>query len=112
MRVPTLLVGLTADRDELRARIEARGDEMVRLGAVEEVRSADLAGARRTARAAIGFDELLRDDAEAMKSAQRAARRQLTWMRRMEDVAQIDRTGRGDADVAVEIVSLLDAAER
>ncbi len=113
MRVPTLLVGLTADRDELRARIEARGDEMVRLGAVEEVRSADLAGARRTARAAIGFDELLRDDAEAMKSAQwRFARRQLTWMRRMEDVTQIDRTGRGDADVAAEIVSLLDAAER
>ena len=113
MRVPTLLVGLTADRDELRARIEARGDEMVRLGAVEEVRSADQAGARRTARAAIGFDELLRDDAEAMKSAQwRFARRQLTWMRRIEDVAQIDRTGREDADVAVEIVSLLDAAER
>jgi tRNA A37 N6-isopentenylltransferase MiaA len=86
---------------------------MVRLGAVEEVRSADQAGTRRTARAAIGFDELLREDAEAMKSAQwRFARRQLTWMRRMEDVAQIDRTGREDADVAVEIVSLLDAAER
>ena len=63
MRVPTLLVGLTADRDELRVRIEARGDEMVRLGAVGEVRSAEQAGARRTARAAIGFDELLRDDA-------------------------------------------------
>jgi tRNA A37 N6-isopentenylltransferase MiaA len=48
-----------------------------------------------------------------MKSAQwRFARRQLTWMRRMEDVAQIDRTGREDAEVAVEIVSLLDAAER
>ena len=86
---------------------------MVRLGAVAEVRSAELAGARRTARAAIGFDELLRDDAEAMKRAQwRFARRQLTWMRRMEDVTQIDRTGRGDTDVAAEIVSLLDATER
>ncbi|MCD6015459.1 MAG: miaA [Solirubrobacterales bacterium] len=113
MRVPTLLVGLTADRDELRARIEARADEMVRLGAVDEVRSADLAGARRTARAAIGFDELLGGDAEAMKRAQwRFARRQLTWMRRMEDVTQLDRTGRRNADVAAEIVSLLDVAER
>jgi tRNA dimethylallyltransferase len=113
MRVPTLLVGLTADRDELRARIEARGDEMVRLGAVEEVRSADLAGARRTARAAIGFDELLDGDTEAMKRAQwRFARRQLTWMRRMEDVTQIDRTGRDDADVAAEIAALLEEAER
>jgi tRNA dimethylallyltransferase len=113
MRVPTLLVGVTADRDELRARIEARADEMVRLGAVEEVRSADLGGARRTARAAIGFDELLHGDTEAMKRAQwRFARRQLTWMRRMEDVTQIDRTGREDPDVAAEIVSLLDEAER
>ena len=36
-----------------------------------------------------------------MKRAQwRFARRQLTWMRRMEDVALIDRTGRDDAEVA------------
>ena len=36
-----------------------------------------------------------------MKRAQRAyARRQLTWMRRMEGVELIDRTGRADADVA------------
>jgi len=109
MRVPTALVGLTVDREELRARIEARADEMVRFGAVEEVRSADLAGARRTARAAIGFDELLENDAEAMKSAQwRFARRQLTWMRRMEDVIQIDRSGRDDAEIAAEVVSLVE----
>jgi tRNA dimethylallyltransferase len=109
MRVPTLLIGLTLERDELQARIGARADEMVRLGAVEEVRSADRAGARRTARAAIGFDELLAGDTEAMKRAQwRYARRQLTWMRRMEDVVQIDRTGRSDAEVAAEIVAMLD----
>ncbi len=109
MRVPTLLIGLTIDRDELRARIEARAAEMVRLGAVSEVRSADLGGAGRTARAAIGFDELLAGDTEAMMRAQwRFARRQLTWMRRMEDVTRIDRTGRDDADLAEEIVSMLD----
>ena len=45
-----------------------------------------------------------------MKRAQwRYARRQLTWMRRMEDVTQIDRGGRDDAEVAAEIVAFLDA---
>jgi tRNA dimethylallyltransferase len=110
LRVPTALVGLTVDRNLLRTRIEARVDAMLRLGAEEEVRSAQAAGASRTARAAIGFEELLAGDAEAMKRAQwRYARRQLTWMRRMEDVTQIDRGGRDDADVAAEIVALLDA---
>ena len=85
---------------------------MLRLGASEEVRRADAAGASRTARAAIGFDELLADDPEAMKRAQwRYARRQLTWMRRMEDVAQIDRGARDDAEVAAEIVAMLEAAD-
>jgi tRNA dimethylallyltransferase len=108
-RVPTAIVGVTIDRDELQARIDARVEEMVRLGVVEEVRSADSAGASRTARAAIGFEELLEGDVEAMKRAQRRyARRQLTWMRRMEDVEQIDRTGRSDAEVAAEVVAILD----
>ena len=109
LRVPATLVGLTLDRDELDARSDARVEEMLRLGAADEVRAADGAGASRTARAAIGFDELLTGDVEEMKRAQRRfARRQLTWMRRMEDVARIDRTGRGDADVAAEIVGMLD----
>ena len=85
-------------------------------GAAEEARAAEEAGASRTARAALGFEQLLADiDAapsaeaiEAIKAAHRAyARRQLTWMRRMEGVTLIDRTGREDADVAAEIVELL-----
>jgi tRNA dimethylallyltransferase len=113
LRVPTLLVGLTIDRDELRRRIEVRVDRMVRAGAIAEVRAATEAGASRTARAAIGFEDLLAGDVEAMKRAQwRFARRQLTWMRRMQDVEQIDRDGRGDAEVAAEIVAMLDRGER
>lgn len=109
LRVPTTLVGLTLERDELRSRIDARAEEMIRFGAEDEVRSADLAGASRTARAAIGFDELLAGDAEGLKRAQwRFARRQLTWMRRMEDVTVIDRSGRSDEEVAGEIVAALD----
>jgi tRNA dimethylallyltransferase len=108
-RVPTKIVGITVQRDELRNRIEDRVDEMVRLGVADEVRSAVLAGASRTARAAIGFEELLQGDVEAMKVAQwRYARRQLTWMRRMDDVEQIDRTGLSDAEAAALVVAALD----
>ena len=108
LRHPTTLIGLTIERDELRARIEARVEEMLRLGAEDEVRSAALAGASRTARCAIGFEELLASDPEGMKTAQwRFARRQLTWMRRMTDVTQIDRSGRDDAEVAAEVAAAL-----
>jgi tRNA dimethylallyltransferase len=108
LRRPTLLVGLTIDRDELARRIDARVDEMFAAGAAEEARAVAEAGASRTARTALGFDALLADDVEAVKQAHRAyARRQLTWMRKMEGVALIDRTGLNDADVADEIVASL-----
>jgi tRNA dimethylallyltransferase len=108
LRHPTLLVGLTMDREELTTRIDARVGAMVAAGAAEEVRNVDAAGAARTARAALGFEELRSGDVEAMKAAHRRyARRQLTWMRRMEGVTVIDRSGREDADVAAEVVRRL-----
>lgn len=106
LRRPTMLVGLTVDREELDRRIGTRVEAMVAAGVVAEIRAADAAGASRTARAAIGFDELLRGDVEAMKAAQRRlARRQLTWMRRMPAVRTLDRTGRSDAELAATIVA-------
>jgi len=108
LRHPSALIGLVIDREELAGRIDSRVDAMVTAGAVEEVRAADRAGASRTARAALGFSELLDDDVEGVKSAHRRyARRQLTWMRRMPDVEVIDRTGRSDEDVAAEVLDLL-----
>jgi tRNA dimethylallyltransferase len=116
LRRPTLLVGLTMDRERLAERIDARVDEMISAGAADEARAALEAGPSRTARAALGFDQLVSDiDAapsteaiESMKAAHRAyARRQLTWMRRMEGVELIDRTERDDADVAAEITERL-----
>ena len=111
LRHPTLLVGLHVDPDQLDARIDARVDRMVEAGALEEVHDADRAGASRTARAAIGFEQLLAGDVEATKSAQRGfARRQLTWMRRMESVETIDRSGLDDSAVAERVLELLDQA--
>jgi tRNA dimethylallyltransferase len=116
LRHPTLLVGLTMDRDEIARRIDLRVEEMIAAGAGEEVRSAAEAGPSRTARAALGFEQLLAeidaapspDTVDAIKAAHRAyARRQLTWMRRMEGVTLVDRTGREDEEIAAEIVGLL-----
>ncbi len=112
LRHPTLLVGLAMARGELGERIDARVDEMVASAAADEARRAAAAGASRTARAALGFEDLLNGNPRAMKRAHRQyARRQLTWMRRMEGVVVVDRTARDDADVADEILGLLDQAE-
>jgi len=104
-RHPTLLAGLTMEREALYARIEERVEAMVAAGAAAEVRRAHAAGASATARQALGFDELLRGDLDAMKRRTRNyARRQLTWMRKLAGVRLIDVTGREPAAVAGEIL--------
>jgi tRNA dimethylallyltransferase len=108
LRHPTLLCGLAMDRAALYARIDERVDEMMAAGAAEEVRAADAAGASRTARKALGFEELLRGDAEAMKRRTRNyAKRQLTWMRRLERVRVFDTTDASPDAVASDIESAL-----
>lgn len=105
-RHPTLLVALTMDRDRLDARIDARVDAMVAAGAIEEVRRADAAGASATARKALGFEALLRDDVPAMKQAtRRYARRQLTWLRKLPDVMALDATDATAEDLAAAILA-------
>jgi tRNA dimethylallyltransferase len=100
-RHPTRLIGLLRDREDLYARIEARVDTMVQRGAVDEVRRAHAAGASETARAALGFDELLSGDVDAMKRRTRNyARRQLTWMRKLPDVTVINVSGQAPEHVA------------
>jgi tRNA dimethylallyltransferase len=74
------------------------------------VRCADAAGASPTARAALGFEELLRGDVEGMKRRTRNyAKRQLTWMRRLEGVHEIDLTERSTTLAADEIARILAA---
>lgn len=108
-RLPTTIFGLDMDRAQLYERIDARTEAIVAGGAGEEVRRAEALGPSRTARKALGFDELLSGDVEAMKKRSRNyARRQLTWMRKIPNLHAIDRTGRSDADVAAEITGRLD----
>ena len=106
-RHPTLLIGLERERSELYARIDARVEAIVAAGAEGEVRAADAAGASPTARRALGFDELLAGDVEAMKRRTRHyARRQLTWMRKLAAVHLVEVTGRSPEDAAAEIVAM------
>jgi tRNA dimethylallyltransferase len=104
VRHATLLVGLTMDRAELYTRIDSRVDQMLSDNARHEVIRANAAGASITARKALGFEELLAGDVEAMKRRTRNyARRQLTWMRKLAGVRTIDTTGRSPRDVATEV---------
>jgi tRNA dimethylallyltransferase len=103
-RHPTLLCGLTMERSELYVRIDARVEEMLAAGAAEEVRTAERTGASRTARAALGYADLLAGDPEGMKRRTRNyARRQLTWMRKLPGVRAVNVTGREPSEVAAEI---------
>jgi tRNA dimethylallyltransferase len=106
-RHPTLLAGLTMEREALYRRIDERVDAMVAAGAQEEVQRVEEAGASRTARKALGYEELLAGDIEAMKRRTRQyAKRQLTWMRKLAGVRTIDVTAREAADIAREIVGV------
>ena len=104
-RHPTRLVGLVREREDLYARIDRRVDAMVAAGAEEEVRRAHAAGASDTARKALGFDELLAGDVDAMKRRTRNyAKRQLTWMRKLPGVELVDLTATRPDEVAARLL--------
>jgi tRNA dimethylallyltransferase len=107
-RHPTLLAALVMDRDELVKRIDARVDEMLANGAADEVRAAAAAGASATARRALGFQELLDGDVEAMRiKTRRYAKRQLTWLRKLPGAHHLDLTDRTPDDAARDVLAMI-----
>src|SRR5581483_2667040 len=87
LRHPTLLAGLTMERERLYAAIDRRVDAMLAAGVRQEVLRAAGAGVSETASKALGFEDLLAGDVESMKRRTRNyARRQLTWMRKLANV--------------------------
>lgn len=104
-RHPTRLVACVMEREALDAVIDARVDAMLAAGAADEVRLAEAVGASATARKAVGYAELLSGDVEAMKrKTRRYARRQLTWLRKLDGVETVDLTGRDSEQVAAELL--------
>ena len=107
-RHPSLVVGLNMDRARLYERIDRRVDEILAGGARGEVVVADAAGASHTARKALGFDELLAGDVDGMRRRSRNyARRQLTWMRKVPSLQELDVTDLDPAEVAARVAALL-----
>jgi tRNA dimethylallyltransferase len=101
-RHPTRIFGLDMDRAKLYERINARVDAIVANGGEKEARRADALGPGRTARKALGLNEILAGDLETMKRRSRNyARRQLTWMRKIPNLTTIDRTDLTDRQVAM-----------
>ncbi len=94
---------LTEDRERLYARIDARVDDMIRDGLVEEVRALREAGCSRdlVSMQGLGYKQLLAwldgetSYEEAIRMIKRDtrhfAKRQLTWFRRERDVIWIDK---------------------
>jgi tRNA dimethylallyltransferase len=104
LKHPTLLFGLSMERDILRRKIDTRIDRMLELGAAEEVEQAWQLGPSRTAAAAIGMSELKVGDIEGMKvRTRRFAKRQETWMRRLDQATVIDVTNLSTSQIAEEI---------
>jgi tRNA dimethylallyltransferase len=107
-RHPTAIFGLDVDRERLYERIDARTEAIFAGGARKEVAAVEAEGPSRTARVALGFDEVLSGDLETMqKRSRNYARRQLTWMRKVPNLRWIDRGDRGDAEVAAAICEQL-----
>jgi tRNA dimethylallyltransferase len=103
-RHPTAIFGLDMNRERLYQRIDARTEAIVAAGARAEVERAEALGPSRTARKALGFDEVLSGDLATMQQRSRNyARRQLTWMRKVPNLRWIDRTALSDAAIATQI---------
>jgi tRNA dimethylallyltransferase len=107
-RHPTRIFGLNMARERLYERIDARTEAIVAAGARAEVERAERAGPSRTARKALGFDEVLSGDLERMQQRSRNyARRQLTWMRKVPDLRWVERGDWDDAQAAAAICGQL-----
>jgi tRNA dimethylallyltransferase len=106
-RHPTTIFGLDMDRERLYERIDSRTEAIFAGGAREEVVDAEAKGPSRTARVALGFDEVLSGDLEGMQQRSRNyARRQLTWMRKVPNLCWVDRTNLDDGGAAGRIADL------
>ncbi len=102
--VPTTVIGVQVEREELVTRLDARVERMWALGLIEEVRGLRAHGLESgvTAPRAIGYAQALAQldgalsEPEAIAETQtltrRYARRQVSWFRRYPDLVWIDPT--------------------
>jgi len=137
---PTLIVALALDREQLYRRIDARAEEIVTGGGVDEVRrfleererassphpDGESAGPKVGGDAgiycAIGFREIARylsgeqsreqTVSQVAAATRRYARRQSTWLRKLRDAVIIDVRDRKAEEVAARIYALVQSGEQ
>lgn len=122
--VPAVFLGLSVDPAVLNARIDARVDQMLADGLVEEVRSLLRAGFREglTAPQAIGYKEVVAalegacslDDAIAQIkiATHRYAKRQRTWFRKDERIHWIGANDANVEEMTRQALGIIASAER
>jgi tRNA dimethylallyltransferase len=115
-RHPTLIVGLTLDREELRRRIEERTREMFERGVEEEARRALVGPISETARHVLGLREIAelpREEAiEAIViRSRRYAVYQLRWLRRIPGIVSLP-ADRPPGELADAILEMARSRER
>lgn len=108
-RVPTIVVGLWRSDDELRKMITARAERMLAEGGREEILKAESLGPSATARAAVGWQELLDRDVNRLATRTwQLARRQRTWMRKMSGTEVVNIDGLDASDAAASVLRTVD----
>ena len=122
LRRPARLFGVVMTREALAQRVRERAHRMLEGDVLAEVEAALEHGASRTARKAMGFEEIDAhvageidlDEARALLERRHLAyaKRQLTWMRKLAGVETIDRTALGARETAEELVERLDSLPR
>jgi len=112
-------VGLSVDRSALYERIDARVDEQIAAGLVEEVRGLIASGYSPSLPSMQGLgykeivaflngDQSLEEAVVTLKrNTRRYAKRQFTWFRADPRIRWIDATGKSAADVAAAIAAML-----
>ena len=107
------VVGLERSREELHARIEARVDEMLAKGLVDEARSVEELGLGRTARMALGYRQVLDEPGASVDdlrtaiatATRRFARRQESWFRSDPRIAWVAAAAPDAVDRAIAALS-------
>ena len=115
---PVLEIGINGDREDLRARLEARVHKMWQQGLIDEVKSLEAKGIRegKTSSVAIGYAQALKQidgemtEAEAIadtvRLTQKYARRQMSWFRRDQRIHWLDYQ---DSEATAKALALVDS---
>lgn len=114
-----IIIGLTLEREILYQRINKRVDQMINQGLIEEVEMLISKGYLKnsTSMQAIGYKEMVRyldneisleEAVQAVKQeSRRYAKRQMTWLRRIEEIKWYDITNMKYNDLLIEIKDYL-----